>query len=418
MQSHSSIKKYDPPSSVHSVGWTKARVLQITGKSLPVFHLICGGTLKVVNVEYEAYGKISGDNVILVMHALSGDAHAAGWDCMTEENGRSWRKKKPGWWDALIGPGKALDTNRFCVICPNVLGGCYGTTGPSDMNPETKKPYGLQFPMITVRDWVNMEKALLERLNIHHLYAVCGGSLGGQQALAWAMAYPDWVGKCMILASGPKLPVQGVGFNAVARHAIMNDPCFCKGDYYGRPKQPDTGLTVARMLGHITYLSGRGMDQKFGRSHRHLTGNVGFESEFEVENYLDYQGRNFVERFDANSYLYITSAMDYFDAAENWGQGDLVRACTLIKAEMLVVAFSSDWLYPPDYCREFVNALLNNNMPVTYVELESESGHDAFLVDTEPVGRILKAFLLTPSRRRQLRRPMITERMLANGKKS
>lgn len=397
-----SEKSYDSPDSLQSVGWTKARRMQITRPGSP-FVLENGATLPFVEVEYEIYGdsRVAQDNVILITHALSGDAHVAGWDSQTRSNGRVWRQNKPGWWDAVVGPGKAIDTNRFCVICANVLGSCYGTTGPSSINPETKQPWGLRFPAVTVGDWVEMEKALLTRLGICQLYAVCGGSLGGQQAIEWALRYPDWVGKCVILASGPKLPAQGLGFNMVARHAIMHDKDFADGDYYdGTP--PSRGLEAARMLGHITYLSGKGMDRKFGRARLAKPGaNTQFGTEFEVESYLSYQSKSFVERFDANSYLYITRAMDRYDAAHAWGKGDLIETCRRIEAEMLVVSFSSDWLYPPDECRDFVDAMLKAQIPVTYVEVESASGHDAFLVDTAPVGRLLRAFLLAPSRKRK-----------------
>jgi len=359
--------------------------------------------LPFVEVEYEVYGdlRVSQDHVILITHALSGDAHVAGWDSQTQMNGRSWRQNKPGWWDAVVGPGKAIDTDRFCVVCANVLGSCYGTTGPANINPETGKPYGLRFPPVTVGDWVEMEKALLTRLGIRHLYAVCGGSLGGQQAIEWALRYPDMIGKCMILASGPKLSAQGLGFNIVARHAIMHDKDFADGDYY-QADPPLSGLEAARMLGHITYLSGKGMDQKFGRARLpHPVSETQFGTEFEVESYLLYQSKSFVERFDANSYLYITRAMDSYDAADAWGKGNLIETCRRITAEILVVSFSSDWLYPPDECRTFVDAMLKAQIPVTYVEVESASGHDAFLVDTAPVARLLRAFLLAPSRKRQ-----------------
>lgn len=400
-----SKKRYDSPDSLRSVGWTKARKMLITAPGHP-FILQNGYKLPELEIEYEIYGDlhVAQDNIILITHALSGDAHVAGWDSQTRNNGRSWREKRPGWWDTVVGPGKAIDTNRFCVICANVLGSCYGTTGPASINPETGKAYGLSFPTVTVADWVEMQKQLLDKLGVERLYAVCGGSLGGQQALEWALRYPDKLGKCLILASGPKLPAQGLGFNMVARHAIMHDKEFANGDYY--EKQPlMKGLEAARMLGHITYLSGKGMDRKFGRSKMaDRASDQLFAAEFEVESYLSYQSRSFVERFDANSYLYITRAMDYYDAAAHWGNGNLIEACRRIKAEVLLVSFSSDWLYPPEECKNFVDAMLKAQLPVTYVEVESNSGHDAFLVDTPAVERILKAFLLTPSRKRQVQK--------------
>ncbi len=412
--------KFDPPDSPHSVGWTVARHCDLATADKP-FALEYGGALAQLTVEYEVYGELSAarDNAVLICHALSGDAHVAGWDAKAKDDPRlKWRQTHPGWWDAVIGPGKPVDTSRFFVICANVIGSCYGTTGPQSIDPATGRPYALHFPMVTVADWVNMERMLLSRLGIGHLYAVIGGSLGGQQALEWSLRYPEMIGKCIIMASGPKLPAQGLGFNAVARHAIIRDVNFSGGDYYDQPIKPDAGLAVARMLAHITYLSGKGMDFKFGRRRVGSTQDPrGFGMEFDVEGYLDHQSRSFVQRFDANSYLYITRAMDYYDAASSWcspavleqfpepsGTAEpeylrrreaamLTDACRRIKSELMVVSFSSDWLYPPTKCRDFVNAFIATGRPVTYVEIQSESGHDAFLVDTGPVGRLLRAYL-------------------------
>lgn len=412
--------KFDLPDSEHSVGWTAARHCELASGAHP-FILECGGQLTHLTVEYETYGKLAPaqDNVILICHALSGDAHVAGWDARAAGDPRlEWRRSHPGWWDAVIGPGKPVDTNRFFVVCANVLGSCYGTTGPQSINPETGHPYALTFPMVTVADWVKMEHQLLELMGIKRLYAVIGGSLGGQQALEWSLRYPEMVGKCIIMASGPKLSAQGLGFNAVARHAIMHDFRFADGDYYERREKPDTGLAVARMLAHITYLSGKGMDFKFGR--RRVGGSRDprcFGMEFDVEGYLNHQSRSFIRRFDANSYLYITRAMDYYDAADAWCTDEIRRkypepsgnldpeyirqreaamltsACRRINSELMVVSFSSDWLYPPNKCRDFVNAFIATGRPVTYVEIQSDSGHDAFLVDTGPVGRLLRSYL-------------------------
>lgn len=398
-------KEYDLPDSTASVGWTHAKHLRLTDESHP-FELEFGGVLPEVDVEYETYGEMneSRDNVILICHALSGDAHVAGWDAEAESTGRKWRCRYPGWWDAVVGPGKPIDTSRFFVICANVLGSCYGTTGPASINPATGKAYGLHFPMVTIGDWVRMERMLLERLGVRHIHAVIGGSLGGQQALEWALRYPKMMGKTIILASGPKLSAQGLGFNAVARHAIMHDENFNGGDYYDKERSPNNGLAAARMLAHITYLSGKGMDCRFGRDRQVVNGEQvknGFGQEFEVESYLNHQSKNFVERFDANSYLYITRAMDYYDAAQAWGGGDLGRACERLHSELMVISFSSDWLYPPQECREFVNEFITTRKPVTYVEVESDSGHDAFLVDTKPVGRILRAYLNTAGANRR-----------------
>ena len=350
-----------------------------------------GGRLGPVEVEYEIYGALSRakDNVVLVAHALSGDAHVAGWDRNAEKTGRHWRVKKPGWWDEIVGPGKAIDTDRFFVICANFLGSCYGTTGPSSPDPATGKPYGLRFPMVTVGDWVRTQAMLLDALGIGRLHAVVGGSLGGQQAIEWAFAYPERVEHCAVLAASPRLSAQGLAYNAVGRNCIMNDPDFSGGDYYDR-KPPAAGLAAARMLAHITYLSDESMHEKFGR--RRHNGINSFGVEFEVERYIDHQGKTFVERFDANSYLYITRAMDYYDAALCWGGGDLVEACRRIKSKVMIVSFDSDQLYPPARCREFALALTRNGKFVTYVQVPSRYGHDSFLVETKEVGRLLRGF--------------------------
>jgi len=398
-------RAYDAPDSLRSVGMTRPKQLVLADEKHP-FRLDSGKLLAPMTVEYETYGELNPDhsNAILITHALSGDAHVAGWDAAASSSFRPWRQKRPGWWDDVVGPTKAIDTNRFFVICANVLGSCYGTTGPSSSNPATGRPYGLDFPIVTVGDWVRMEALLLDKLGICQLYAVCGGSLGGQQALEWALAFPDRVLKCIVLASGPKLPAQGLGFNAVGRHAIMHDGNFNNGNYYDKGrKPPHEGLIAARMLAHITYLSGQGMDTKFGRRvQNEHTEQGGFNAEFAVESYLNYQGRSFVERFDANSYLYITRAMDYYDAAALWGDGDLVKACSRIRAEVMVVSFSSDWLYPPEESKTFVSALMQNRIPVTYVKVESNYGHDAFLVEADKVGQLLRAFLLSPTIARRL----------------
>jgi len=386
-------QKYDPPDSPRSVGWTKPHRWQLPPPDLP-WTLESGGRLSEVTVEYETYGELSParDNAILIAHALSGDAHVAGWDAEASDEHRPWRKKKPGWWDAIVGPGKAIDTRMFFVVCANVLGGCYGTTGPRSICPETGRRYGLSFPKVTVGDWVRLQARLLDRLGVERLHGVVGGSLGGQQVIEWAMAFPERVTRCIVLAASPRLSAQGLAFNAVGRYSIMNDPLFAGGDYEDG-HGPDAGLAAARMLAHITYLSESGMHQKFGRRRRNQRGSdPGFRVEFEVESYLEYQGRAFVERFDADSYLYITRAMDYYDCAETWGGGDLAAACRRIRADMLIVSFSSDWLYPPAHCREFAMQVCRVGRPVTYVDVPSALGHDAFLVETGAVGRLLSAF--------------------------
>ena len=274
-----------------------------------------------------------------------------------------------------------------------MLGGCYGTTGPMSIDPATGKAWGKRFPMVTVEDWVALQARLLDHLGIDKLYAVIGGSLGGQQAIEWAMAHPDRVERAIVLAASPRLSAQGVGFNAVGRHAIMNDASFNDGDYYAGDA-PGIGLAAARMLAHITYLSEEGMDVKFGRRLQDKTApDFGFGIEFAVESYLDYQGRSFVERFDANSYLYITRAMDYYDAAARWGDGDLVKACSRISAQVMVVSFSTDWLYTPTQCKQFATSLCHAGKVVTYAELPSPYGHDAFLVEDGQLGPLLAGFL-------------------------
>lgn len=385
----------DPPDSPRSVGRTRAHTLQLATAQHP-FTLESCQTIGPVQVEFETYGKLSAgrDNVVLIAHALSGDAHVAGWDADAQSTGRLWRLKHPGWWDDIVGPDKAIDTRRYFVLCANFLGSCYGTTGPASINPATGRPYGLSFPVVTVGDWVQLQARLLDALGINRLHAVVGGSLGGQQAIEWALAFPHRVEKAIVLAASPRLSSQGLAFNNVGRQAIMNDPHFNAGDYYDTT-HPNHGLAVARMMAHITYLSEEGMHEKFGRRRRQKKS--GFGVEFEVESYLDHQGRSFVERFDANSYLYITRAMDYYDAAAIWGRGDLVQACRRIQSQVMVVSFSSDWLYTPAQCREFALAICRANKPVTYVNVPSRFGHDAFLVETQTVGHLLQNFLKTPA---------------------
>ncbi len=382
------------PESPGSVGWVRPQRVRLVSPP-EAFELEAGGRIAPVDVEYETYGELNAarDNAILVLHALSGDAHVAGWDAETAESGRKWRERKPGWWDDMIGPGKPLDTRRWFLICANVLGSCYGTTGPSSLDPVTAKPYGLRFPLVTISDWVRLQARLLDHLGIERLFAVIGGSLGGQQALEWALAYPERVENALVLASSARLSPQGLAFNAVARHAILTDPNFRGGDYYDGPG-PDEGLAAARMLGHITYLSDESMYKKFGRRLQNKKKpDFSFGIEFEVESYLAYQGRAFVERFDANSYLYITRAMDYYDAALRWGGGSLDQACSRLKSRVLVVSFSTDWLYPPAECRELAMSVLRNGKPVTYAMVPSSYGHDSFLVEYEKLGPLVSNFL-------------------------
>ena len=389
-------RKKDIPGPDHpnSVGWVYPQRIRLYEPG-EAFELEAGGGISPVDMEYETYGELNAarDNAILIVHALSGDAHAAGWDAEAQTNGRKWRLRKPGWWDEMVGPGKPLDTRRWFFICSNVLGSCYGTTGPSSVDPVSGKPWGLRFPLVTVSDWVRLQARLLDRLGIERLTAVVGGSLGGQQALEWALAYPERVENAIVLAASARLSPQGLAFNAVARHAILSDPNFNQGDYYGGPA-PAAGLSAARMLGHITYLSDESMLEKFGRRLQDKEKpDFSFGIEFQVESYLAYQGRSFVERFDANSYLYITRAMDYYDAAERWGGGSLDEACSRIKSRLMVVSFSTDWLYTPAQCRDLALSVVRNGIPINYAMVPSSYGHDSFLVEYERLGPLLTDFL-------------------------
>lgn len=343
-----------------------------------------GLTLGPITVAYETYGTLSPhrDNVILVCHALSGGAHAAGY-----HPGQS----KPGWWDVMIGPGKAFDTDRYFILCSNVLGSCYGTTGPSSIDPKTGKPYGMRFPVVTIRDIVNVQKALLDHLGIRRLLCVTGGSMGGMQALQWAVSYPDRVRSVISIAATHRHSAQQIAFNEVARQAIMADPAWNKGDYYGTDG-PRLGLAVARMVGHITYLSDKGMELKFGRRLRNREQyGYDFSLDFEVESYLSYQGRSFVERFDANTMLYLTKALDYFDLAG--GYTSLTEVFRQCQSLFLLMAFSSDWLYPPYQMKEVAQAIRRAGGDATYCEISSDYGHDAFLLEHKAQEPLVRSFL-------------------------
>lgn len=386
--------RYHLPNSPQSVGFTQPHRLVVAQDEDP-FLTESGVFLPFVEVEYETYGTLNEDksNCILVCHALSGDAHVAGWDSQWEEENRSWRRDKPGWWDNVVGPGKGIDTNRYFVICSNVLGSCYGTTGPASIDPSTGQPYGLNFPVVTVNDWVRVQHRLLERLGIDRVFAVVGGSLGGQQALEWALAFPDFMERVIILAAAHKLSPQGLAFNTVGRHSIMSDPHFQEGNYYGKQK-PHKGLAMARMLANITYLSEESFHDKFGRDFQNSENPAyNFKIEYKVESYLNHQGISFVHRFDANSYLYITKAMDYYDAAAHWGEGSLKKALERIKSQLLVVSFKTDWLYTPQQSLEIAEVMAQLGKPVNYVLVNSRKGHDGFLLETEAVSRILSSFL-------------------------
>lgn len=355
---------------------------------IPSFLLDCGVTLPQVSVAYEMYGQMNADrsNVILVEHAFTGDAHAAG----IGEDG------KPGWWDRMIGPGKAFDTNHYCVICSNVLAGCRGTTGPSSINPETGRPYAMQFPVVTIGDMVRLQRDLMDHLGVQQLLCVAGGSMGGMQVLEWAVSFPDRVLSALPIASTGRHSAQQIAFNEVGRQAIMSDPDWNEGNYYdGNP--PRRGLAVARMVGHITYMSDESMREKFGRRLRDKD-SLGLDNSdvFEVESYLRYRGNQFVNRFDANSYLYITKAMDYFDLFSSDKLSNLNESTT----RFLVISYTSDWLYPSYQSLEIVNLLRSRNHDVAYVELSSNYGHDAFLVDVVEQTEVVRGFLASVTKTR------------------
>jgi len=349
--------------------------------------LRCGARLGPIDVAYETYGELTPerDNAVLICHALSGDAHVAGK--------HSPQDPKPGWWDIMVGPGKPIDTRRYFVICSNCIGGCKGSTGPSSINPATGRPYALQFPMVTVQDMVRVQHALVsQHLGLERLLCVTGGSFGGMQVLQWAIDYPQTVCSAIPIATASCLSAQAIAFDEVGRQAIYSDPNWKGGNYYGGPP-PHRGLAVARMIGHITYLSERSMHEKFGRALQDRK-TVGYDfgpPDFQVESYLRHQGDAFVQRFDANSYLYITKAMDYFDLHSDYGT--LVSAFRGVRSRFLVVSFSGDWLFPTHQSREIVRALVANGAQVSFCEIESAYGHDAFLLKNRTLERLIRDFL-------------------------
>ncbi|NLH15370.1 MAG: homoserine O-acetyltransferase, partial [Phycisphaerae bacterium] len=346
--------------SIHhpqSVGIVTTQKIRVVKPDAPLL-LQCGKTLGPIDVAYETYGKLSEtqDNVVLICHALSGNAHVAGFNAPGD--------RKPGWWDIMVGPGKPIDTDKYFVICSNVIGSCSGTTGPSEINPATGKPYGLDFPIITIADMVEVQKLLLDKLGIRRLLAVIGGSMGGMQVLQWAISYPKMVAGAIVIASTTRLNAQSIAFDAVGRNAILADANFAGGQYHDKDG-PDRGLSIARMIGHITYLSEQSMHEKFGRTLRNADEySYDFQSEFSVETYLDHQGQTFVERFDANSYLYITKAMDYFDLAQEYGS--LRQAFANTESRFLVLSFTSDWLFTSRQSEEIVNTLVGLSRDVSY----------------------------------------------------
>jgi homoserine O-acetyltransferase/O-succinyltransferase len=412
------------PSDAGAVGVVETRFFSFGSPAEP-FLLERGGRLESVTLAYETYGELApdGGNAILACHALSGDAHAAGWssdeDAPSAVDGMGADEKGIvprgglGWWDGMIGPGKAFDTRKYFVICSNVIGSCRGSTGPASVEPRTGRPYGSRFPLVTVGDMVRAQRELLRHLGVERLLAVSGGSLGGNQALQWTVAYPEMVEGCVAIATCASLSAQGIAWNEIGRQAIMSDPAWNDGDYYGSP-QPERGLAVARMIGHVTYLSEQSMMARFGRQRRPLgriadprasaepltdgTGATATHGDprfgpFEVESYLRYQGQRFVERFDANSYLAISRAIDEFDLAEAFGNGSLERAFARAEASFLTLSFSSDWLYPPHESQRIVAALEAAGREVTYRNLRSSYGHDAFLLEEGRQTNLIRPFL-------------------------
>ncbi len=376
-QAHPSLYRRHQPGSVGIVRRQYAHF------EMPL-HLRGGGRLERFTLAYETYGRLNADrsNAILICHALSGDAHVAGYHTADPN-------EKPGWWDDAVGPGKMFDTNRFCVICSNVIGGCQGSTGPSSLAPDGRR-YGLRFPFVTVQDMVAAQRHLLDYLGIERLFAVGGGSMGGMQALQWAIDYPERVGACLFIASTPRSSAQNIAFNEIGRQAIYADPNWNGGDYYDGPR-PERGLAVARMVGHVTYMSETSLEQKFGRRAQHGRLKYNFDVDFAVESYLKHQGQKFVERFDANSYLYITKALDYYDAAD--GYGSLAAAVARTRSPFLVVSISSDWLYTEAQARELVHALEAQKREVEHHHVEASFGHDSFLVEVETMTHIVGGYL-------------------------
>ena len=344
-----------------------------------------GAALADYTLVYETYGTLNADrsNAVLVCHALNASHHVAG--------SYEGKPKSEGWWNNMVGPGKPLDTDRFFVIGVNNLGSCFGSTGPMHNNPATGKPYGASFPVVTVEDWVHAQARLADRLGIQKFAAVMGGSLGGMQALAWSVLYPTRIAHSLVIASTPKLSAQNIAFNDVARQAILTDPDYHDGDFYAHGVVPKRGLRVARMIGHITYLSDDDMAEKFGRDLRNADYQFGYGVDFEIESYLRYQGDKFSEYFDANTYLLITKALDYFDPARTH-DGELDAALAKTQAEFLVVSFTTDWRFAPDRSREIVQALVNNQRRVTYAEIDAPHGHDAFLLDDARYMSVVRAY--------------------------
>lgn len=364
-----------------SIGIVAPQAYRFT-EALP---LQSGASIFDYTLMVETYGTLNADksNAVLVCHALNASHHVAGY--------YADQPKNIGWWDNMVGPGKALDTNKFFVIGVNNLGSCFGSTGPMHINPATGKPYGADFPVVTVEDWVNAQARLADVMGIQQFAAVMGGSLGGMQALAWSIMYPERLRHCVVIASTPKLSAQNIAFNDVARQAILTDPDFHGGDFYAHKVVPRNGLRVARMIGHITYLSNDDMAEKFGRELKTGEYQFGFGVDFEIESYLRYQGDKFSDYFDANTYLLITKALDYFDPARAFG-GDLNLALANTRAKFLLVSFSTDWRFSPERSREIVQALVSNKRTVSYAEIDAPHGHDAFLLEDERYLNLVAAY--------------------------
>ena len=371
--------------SDNSVGLVKTKFFNFAEKPNGLI-LSNGIKLGPITIAYQTYGELNSkkSNAILVFHALSGDSHAAGYNSPDDT--------KPGWWDTIIGPGKPFDTKKFFVICANVIGGCKGSTGPASINPETGKPFGLAFPVVSIKDMLIPQKKLLEHLGIEKLFCIAGGSMGGMQALQWLVTYPDTALGAMLIATSPTHTAQAIAFNSVGRFAIISDPNWNNGNYYGM-EIPKTGLSIARMIGHITYLSEESMHKKFGRESIKVASNplTNFVREFEVESYLQHQGESFIKRFDANSYLYISKAIDDFDITD--GYNNLSEAFQDIKAKCLVMSFTSDWLYPKEQSMQIVKALKINGIETTYTNFEAEYWHDSFLIEDERLKKLFTGFL-------------------------
>jgi homoserine O-acetyltransferase len=367
-----------------SVGLVSAQSVEITEP----LTLACGKTLEQHTLVYECYGELNADksNAILICHALSGHHHAAGYYSMDD--------KKPGWWDSYIGPGKPIDTNLFYVVSINNIGGCHGSTGPQSINPETGESYGPDFPPLRARDWVNSQLMLMTRLGIDCWAAVVGGSLGGMQAMRWSLEYPDKLQHCVVIASAMKLTAQNIAFNEIARKAITSDPNFHQGRYQDFDTVPAQGLSIARMVGHLTYLSNDAMDVKFGRELRSGSFTIGNDDsvEFQVESYLRYQGNVFSQVFDANTYLLMTKALDYFDLAREYGH-DPVKAFSHSQCSYMVISFNSDWRFSSQRSKEIVEAMVAAQCPVSYVDIESSAGHDAFLLPNQRYQHVFTAYM-------------------------